>query len=208
MKYVALASLVLCATAHADDQQPTNYASFELAAGGQLPLADSTWRDAASASPTARVGFAYHLDANYGLAASLAATREIGLISRPLTHGAEMWRTMFLVHAFYEHHLTSALVIAPRLGFGVDVSFTDFNTAGSGGLGGEAANVSETKAAFAVEPALGVWADVGVGVQVGGEVALPSTFGRKSDAVGPAGASYSSIELSVLAGIRITSLRD
>lgn len=202
MKYVVLAVMVFGATAHADD-----YASFELAAGAQLPLGDSTWNDAASTSPTGRAGLAYHMGEHYGLAGSVAATRELGLISRPLTHAAEMWRTMFLVHAFYEQRITPHLVIAPRLGVGVDLSFTDFNVASSTG-GGEAANTSETKVAFAVEPALGAWVDVGVGLQVGGELALPCTFGRSSDAVGPAGASYSSIELSVLAGIRVTSLRD
>ncbi|MEO8550291.1 MAG: outer membrane beta-barrel protein [Kofleriaceae bacterium] len=202
MKYVALALMVFCATAHAED-----YASFELVAGAQLPLGDSTWNDAASTSPTGRAGLAYHMGEHLGFAGSLAATRELGLISRPLTHAAEMWRTMFLVHAFYEQRISSRFVIEPRLGVGLDVSFLDYNVAGTTG-GGAAANTSETQVAFALEPALGAWVDVGVGFQVGGELGLPCTFGRKSDAIGPAGASYSSIEVSLLAGIRVTSLRD
>jgi hypothetical protein len=195
--------LGLSSFAHADD-----FASFELAAGGHLPLGDSAWKAATTGSPAAFGAVAWHMGDHFGVLGSGEALDPLGLVSPSGTYKPSILRLRFLVHAFYEDEVIPHLFLTGRFGIGVDEMFVNWDMPS----GGMASYRSEQIGALALEPAAGAWYQVGIGVQLGGEVAVPISTARDSQVIGSklAGqsASFATYELAVLAGIRITSKRD
>lgn len=71
-----VALLGLASFARAD-----SFASFELAAGGHLPVGDSAWRATTTGSPALFGAVAWHLDDHLGVLASAEALDPLGLVS-------------------------------------------------------------------------------------------------------------------------------
>ncbi|MEO6775114.1 MAG: hypothetical protein ABI467_19275 [Kofleriaceae bacterium] len=204
MRIIVVGLLGIGSLAHAD-----NFASFELAAGGQLPVGDATWTSATSASPAAFGAVAWHFDEHFGVLGSGEVIDQLGLSGPPGTYKPSLLRLRFLAHAFYEHEVVRHVTLATRFGIGLDEMFLDWDQP----AGGNPSYRTEQTRALALEPAAGVWWDAGIGVQLGGEIAIPISTARDSQLIGhklsgdmaPAFATY---EVAVLAGIRITSKRD
>jgi hypothetical protein len=203
VRIIVVALLGLGSLAHADD-----FASFELAAGGHLPVGDSAWQHATTGSPAAFGAAAWHMGEHFGVLGSGEALDPLGLVSPSGTYKLSILRLRFLAHAFYEDKLVPHLTLSARFGIGVDTMFVNWDMP----AGGSASYRSEQISALALEPAAGLWYDAGIGIQVGGELAVPISAGRDSQIVGSklAGepASFATYEFAVLAGIRFTSLRD
>ncbi|MEP6861478.1 MAG: hypothetical protein ABJE66_12695 [Deltaproteobacteria bacterium] len=203
MRIIVVALLGLGPLAHADD-----FASFELAAGGHLPVGDSAWKSATTGSPALFGGVAWHLGEHFGVLGSGEALDPLGLVSPSGTYKLSILRLRFLAHAFYEDEVVPHLTLAVRFGIGLDTMFVNWDMP----TGGNASYRSEQISALAFEPAAGLWYDAGIGVQVGGEVAIPISTARDSQIIGSKAAgvpaSFASYEFAVLAGIRITSKRD
>jgi hypothetical protein len=203
VRIIVVALLGLGSIAHADD-----FASFELAAGGHLPVGDSAWKSATTGSPAVFGGVAWHIGEHFGVLGSGEALDPLGLVSPSGTYKLSILRLRFLAHAFYEDELVPHLTLAARFGIGLDTMFVNWDMP----AGGTASYRSEQISALALEPAAGLWYDAGIGVQVGGEIALPISTARDSQIIGSkfagAPASFASYEVAVLAGIRITSKRD
>jgi hypothetical protein len=203
VRIIVVALLGLGSVAHADD-----FASFELAAGGHLPVGDSAWKSATTGSPAAFGGVAWHVGEHFGVLGSGEALDPLGLVSPSGTYKLSILQLRFLAHAFYEDEIVPHLTLAARFGIGLDTMFVNWDMP----AGGNASYRSEQISALALEPAVGLWYDAGIGVQVGGEVAMPISTARDSQIIGSklAGepASLATYEFAVLAGIRITSKRD
>ena len=204
MRNIVVALLLgLSSLAYADD-----FASFELAAGGHLPVGDAAWKGATSGSLAAFGGAAWHMGNHFGVLGSGEALDPVGLHSPPSTYKLSILRLRFLVHGFYEDEIVPHLTFSARFGVGIDTMFVNWDMP----AGGNASYRSEQISALALEPAAGLWYDAGIGVQVGGELALPISMSRDSQIVGSqlAGqsASFATYEFAMLAGIRITSKRD
>jgi hypothetical protein len=204
VRIIVVALLVgLSSFAHADD-----FASFELAAGGHLPVGDAAWKHATTGSPAAFGAVAWHMGDHFGLLGSGEVLDPLGLVSPSGTYKPAILRLRVLVHAFYEDEVVPHLFLTGRLGIGVDEMFVNWDMPS----GGTASYRSEQTGALALEPAAGAWYQVGIGVELGGEVALPISTARDSQVIGSrvAGepASFATYEIAVLAGIRITSKRD
>lgn len=184
------------------------FASFELAAGGHLPVGDSAWKATTTGSPAVFGAVAWHLDEHLGVLASAEALHPLGLVSPSGTYQLSILRLRFLAQAFYEQELVQHLTLAVRLGVGLDEMFVNWDMP----MGGYASYRSEQVGALALEPAAGLWWDAGIGFQVGGDVMVPISTARDSQIVGAQHAgvpvSFSTYEIAVLAGIRVTSKRD
>ena len=195
--------LGLASFAHADD-----FASFELAAGGHLPVGDAAWKRATSASPAAFGAVAWHMGDHVGVLGSGEALHPLGLVSPSSTYGLSILRLRFLAHAFYEDEVVPHLFLSGRLGAGIDEMFVNWDMPS----GGHASYRSEQIGALALEPAAGAWYEVGIGMQVGGDIAIPISLPRDSQIIGSQLAgqstSFATYEIAVLVGIRITSKRD
>jgi hypothetical protein len=204
VRIIVVALLGLTSLAHADD-----FASFELAAGGHLAVGDATWTKATSASPAAFGAVAWHFDDHFGVLGSGEAIDQLGLVGPPGTYKPTILRVRFLAHAFYEQELVRHVTLAARVGIGLDEMFVNWDMP----AGGSASYRSEQTSALALEPAAGVWWDAGIGLQVGGEIAIPISTARDSKLIGvgaggePA-AAFATYDVAVLLGIRITSKRD
>ena len=204
MRNIVVALLLgLSSLASADD-----FASFELAAGGHLPIGDAAWKHTSTGSPAAFGAVAWHMGDHVGVLGSGEALDPLGLVSPSSTYKLSILRLRFLAHAFYENEIVPHLTLAARLGVGIDTMFVNWDMP----AGGTAFYRSEHISALALEPAAGLWYEAGPRVQVGGELALPISMARDSEIVGSklAGqsASFATYEVGVLVGIRFTSLRD
>ena len=188
--------LGLSSLASADD-----FASFELAVGGHLPVGDSSWKRDTSASPTAYGAVAWHFDEHFGVAGSAAYIDQLDVQSPAGTYKPSIVHLRGLAQAFYEARPIDHLTVAVRLGLGLDEMLASWDMP----EGGIPSYRDEQTSALAIEPGVGAWWDAGIGVQVGGEIALPISTSRTSMLLTPAFATY---DFAVLAGIRITSKRD
>lgn len=205
MRIIVVALLLgLGLAAHAD-----GFASFELAAGGHVPLGDATWTHASSPSPGVFGAVGWHLDEHFGVLGSGAAIDQYGLVGPSGTYKPTMWRLRFLAHAFYEAEVVPHLTVVARMGIGLDEMLLNWDQPS----GGNASFRSEQTSSLALEPGAGVWWDAGIGLQIGGELAIPISTARTSKLIGAQyiesmGPPFATYDLAVLAGIRITSKRD
>jgi len=205
VRYIVVALLLgLSSLAHADD-----FASFELAAGGHLSVGDSAWKGATSDSLAAFGAVGWHMGDHFGVLGSGEALDPLGLHSPAGTYKPSIVRLRFLAHVFYENEMVPHLTLTGRLGAGFDEMWVSWDMPS----GGNASYRSEQTSALALEAAAGAWYDVGIGMQLGGEVAVPISTARDSGLIGEkfagsAPASFASYEVAVIAGIRITSKRD
>jgi hypothetical protein len=204
VRIIVVALLGLGSVAHADD-----FASFELAAGGHLPVGDNAWKTATTGSLAGFGAAAWHMGDHFGLLGSGEALDPLGLVSPSGTYKPSILRLRFLAHAFYEDEVVRHLTVGGRFGIGLDEMFVNWDMP----AGGNASYRSEQTSALALEAAAGIWYEAGIGVQVGGELAIPISMSRDSNLIGEklAGASpasFATYEVAVLAGIRITSKRD
>jgi len=203
VRIIVVALLGLTSFARAD-----GFASFELAAGGHLPVGDSAWKAASPGSLAVLGAVAWHFDEHLGLLGSAEALHPLGLTSPSGTYELSITRLRFLAQAFYEQEIVQHLTLAARLGVGLDDMFVSWDMP----MNGYASYRSEQISALALEPAAGLWWDAGIGLQVGGDVMIPISTPRDSQIVGTqragVSASFSTYEIAVLLGIRVTSKRD
>ncbi|HEY0253236.1 MAG TPA: hypothetical protein VGC41_17000, partial [Kofleriaceae bacterium] len=106
-------------------------------------------------------------------------------------------RYRILANAVYHYPVGPGLVIAGRVGVGVDIVHANVSFADQ--------SVSDTKAGLAFEIGGGIWKALGP-VQIGAEVALPiGVHSSKGNALnGDFAFDYTSLDLDVLVGVRVS----
>jgi hypothetical protein len=183
------------------------YAFAHFLAGGTLPLGNSDWTGSVDPSPKleARVG---GMSGSFGGMVSGDWTFE-QLRSKnailPTATKIAIGRLRVLGHIVFERRLSAKLLFDASAGAGVDLQYVDYTVA----VAPNPMHRSETYQGYAFELAAAAWFDVGPNVQVGGLLALPiSQHSTELREGATAGFNYTSVDLDVLFGVRVTSPRD
>lgn len=188
----------------AGEAQPFS-AVFEGAGGGGLALGNGSWRSSVGVSPSlvARAGA---MRGSFGVLISGEWTA--GQLSQPNNilptpnNDMALRRYRFLASFVYERSPIPDLVIGGRAGVGIDYVDARYNRASGAGP----VNFDESDAGIGIEVGAGAWWHVGAGTDVGGTLSVPIA---KHDAASMSMVtfSYTSFDLELLVGVRVSSRR-
>jgi len=142
----------------------------ELGGGVMIPAADSTWTDYVDPSPKLFVR---------GGATQNGFGGMLSFDWTPVNVDATTWnfldvsayRFRILANAVAHIHAGNKLEASARFGIGIDIQHVTVRAA----IGPLSSKTDDDDYGLALEPAFGIWYDVGP-VQLGGELALPISF--------------------------------
>lgn len=175
----------------------------EIAGGVSVPVADDAWTFPFSPSPKVSLGVGT-MRGELGGMVSLDWTHELskagdGGLGFP-EGTASLDRFRLLVNAVARHRVSPSITLSARAAAGVDIAIgkvDDLQDFGGGSVAGH-------DIAPGAEVGVGVWFDIGPGVQCGLEVALPVSFHRDAPfyQVMYLTFDYTSVDVDVLFAVR------
>jgi hypothetical protein len=183
------------------------YGFLRFSGGAALPLGDHTWRQSAGVSPKLGVGVGGvvgTVGAMFTADATLIRLAEDEDLFAMGTSNETMRRARLLGHVSYDRRNVGdpRVALVFRGGVGADIAFASYDRFS----GGTNYPKSLTKVGLALELAAAAYVELGPGVHLGGELAVPiSRYASETAPGGATGFRYTSVDLDVLVTVRFTS---
>ncbi|HEY5927890.1 MAG TPA: hypothetical protein VIV11_39660 [Kofleriaceae bacterium] len=199
--------VVVSALATATHADADGYGVLRFTGGTGLPIEDDTWAQSANNSPklAAGVGGVFYRNIGAMFTADFTIVRlddnqDLFAIG---TSNEKLRRARLLGNLLYEiPNVAPRLSLCVRAGIGADLTWASYDRF----AGGTNYPRSLTHGGLALEVAMAAWWFVGPGFEVGAEFALPiSHYASETAPGGATGFRYTSLDLDLMLGVRMTS---
>jgi hypothetical protein len=175
----------------------------EIAGGVMIPAGDDQWTDYVESGPKLGVrvgGYGEQLGAVISADWTPVNTDNSGFSFPGFSVDTSAHRFRLLGSLGIKKNLAAKMMGTLRFGGGLDIARVSVDTT----VGGNTTTAADTDLGLALEPAAGLWFNIG-SIQVGGEVALPISWHDDDDSGDVDLEDYMAVDVDLMFGVRFLS---